>query len=714
MFNNFLGKDGFIWWIGVVEDRHDPLYIGRCKVRIFGWHTAAKRDMPTEALPWTYPLMPITSASMTGVGISPTGPVEGTWVLGFFRDGENAQHPVMIGTFHGVPNYDVSTKYTKDLGFYDPRMYDGSIDPSIHELDINTMTQRVGIRSLKFLSGDSQSNVPREPLFIEPVLDETTEKPTGNGIRIVEIPMRSPYPDVRYTGEPTTPRSARGKNDPTSNLELDPSGALIGQGPRAIKQQIRNNYLTNFSVPHEYFSSNKTTVSFTPPSEFEAATVDDLVPPKSLKFWEEYEGVFNPKYPYNHVHQTESGHLIEYDDTPGAERLHWYHRSGTFTEIYARGDRVDRIHGGHYYSTFKDLKSKIFGHKFDNVNKSYGIRINESGNPSHNYSIWVGPNSSMYTRIERGNYFLDNTVEDKDIDGNKIFGKVQIDTENFVVNAKDSISLNSKSIITSDTVEEFGVYKQKTENAAGATYSRIKNAIISSEVFSVNVSQESKIVTQSSNIILQDYLETTNYQHWEIIRNSNLSLGAPGTETATEGPIGKRITVGIGDIVLDALGGATSAVGGVYLLAGAGPSGAVAETALSTTSFSLTGALKPIQGAKKTLTGSTLETFSKASFIMDATGTIETNSLLTTTINATTGITLDTPALLSFKGNPLLSAATGSTFGTAPEGNLKKWLDALLDVLSALTVGTGVGPSSTPINGADITLLKTQLATFME
>ena len=100
----FMGKDGFVWWQGVVEDRHDPLYLGRCRIRILGWHTEDKADMPTEALPWAYPVQPILSAAQTGVGISPTGPVEGTWVVGFYRDGEQAQEPVFFGTLGGIPN----------------------------------------------------------------------------------------------------------------------------------------------------------------------------------------------------------------------------------------------------------------------------------------------------------------------------------------------------------------------------------------------------------------------------------------------------------------------------------------------------------------------------------------------------------------------------------------------------------------------------------
>ena len=52
MNNNFMGKDGFVWWQGVVEDRQDPLYLGRCRVRILGWDTEDKVKMPTEELPW--------------------------------------------------------------------------------------------------------------------------------------------------------------------------------------------------------------------------------------------------------------------------------------------------------------------------------------------------------------------------------------------------------------------------------------------------------------------------------------------------------------------------------------------------------------------------------------------------------------------------------------------------------------------------------------
>jgi len=98
---NIYGNQNFTWWFGVVEDRQDPEKLGRCKVRIFGYHTDDLSVLPTKDLPWATPMMPITSASTSGVGTAPIGPVEGTWVVGWFLDGEEKQQPIMMGTFAG-------------------------------------------------------------------------------------------------------------------------------------------------------------------------------------------------------------------------------------------------------------------------------------------------------------------------------------------------------------------------------------------------------------------------------------------------------------------------------------------------------------------------------------------------------------------------------------------------------------------------------------
>lgn len=106
----------FYWWFGAVEDRNDPLRLGRCRVRIVGYHTADPEILPTEDLPWALPVMPANSAGTSGVGWSPTGAVEGSWVVGFFADGESGQHPMFFGTVGSIPGGLSSDDCSPDSG----------------------------------------------------------------------------------------------------------------------------------------------------------------------------------------------------------------------------------------------------------------------------------------------------------------------------------------------------------------------------------------------------------------------------------------------------------------------------------------------------------------------------------------------------------------------------------------------------------------------
>jgi hypothetical protein len=98
------------WWTGVVEDRYDPEKLGRCKVRIFGYHTDDITLLPTSELPWAIPMQPITSAATSGVGSSPVGIVTGSWVVGWFLDAEEAQQPIIMGTIAGKPGTTAKTE----------------------------------------------------------------------------------------------------------------------------------------------------------------------------------------------------------------------------------------------------------------------------------------------------------------------------------------------------------------------------------------------------------------------------------------------------------------------------------------------------------------------------------------------------------------------------------------------------------------------------
>ena len=95
---NFIGHDGFIWWIGIVEDINDPLTLGRCKVRCFGYHPAKKTNLvPTEDLPWALSIHPLNTPNLYGA------PKLGDWVFGFFLDSMSAQEPAILGYLPAIP-----------------------------------------------------------------------------------------------------------------------------------------------------------------------------------------------------------------------------------------------------------------------------------------------------------------------------------------------------------------------------------------------------------------------------------------------------------------------------------------------------------------------------------------------------------------------------------------------------------------------------------
>lgn len=109
------------WFFAYVENVNDPLEIGRVQVRCLEYHSLDHSEIPSEALPWATVIMPVTSASSNGVGTSPNGLVEGSFVLGFFKDGDSQQEPVVIGSISSQSGlnpstFDVASKYgTGDL-----------------------------------------------------------------------------------------------------------------------------------------------------------------------------------------------------------------------------------------------------------------------------------------------------------------------------------------------------------------------------------------------------------------------------------------------------------------------------------------------------------------------------------------------------------------------------------------------------------------------
>lgn len=135
---NFIGSDGFIWWIGKVvkpnkvietDKSNGSAFYYRTKVRIIGWHTEDENVLPNEDLPWANVLIPATE----GTGINKIGSFnqlqEGEIVFGFFLDGKEGQQPVIVGALYGQ----ASLKYGNGKGFNMPPKPNGSANGDSRE-----------------------------------------------------------------------------------------------------------------------------------------------------------------------------------------------------------------------------------------------------------------------------------------------------------------------------------------------------------------------------------------------------------------------------------------------------------------------------------------------------------------------------------------------------------------------------------------------------
>lgn len=93
-------EGGFYWFQGLVEDVDDPLQMGRVKIRHITEHNASSKEyVETEDLPWAVPLVPVGSASRFGVGHSPVGLDLGSYVVGFYLDGDKKTKPMVLGSW---------------------------------------------------------------------------------------------------------------------------------------------------------------------------------------------------------------------------------------------------------------------------------------------------------------------------------------------------------------------------------------------------------------------------------------------------------------------------------------------------------------------------------------------------------------------------------------------------------------------------------------
>jgi len=138
--SEFIGRDGFRWWIGQIPpgkslggQNKGKGWGNRFKVRILGYHPYSKADLPDEDLPWAGCLLPATSGTGASNLAQSVKYRPGDVVVGFFMDGDNAQIPMIMGAFGRtgqVPQQAASGAFVPFTGYTSNiDIPDGTLDP---------------------------------------------------------------------------------------------------------------------------------------------------------------------------------------------------------------------------------------------------------------------------------------------------------------------------------------------------------------------------------------------------------------------------------------------------------------------------------------------------------------------------------------------------------------------------------------------------------
>ena len=315
MLSYFMGRDGFTWFIGVCEDRDDPKALGRIRVRCFGYHTDDLTKIPTQDLPWAHVMLPPTAQVGAFHNIKP-----GDWVFGFFRDPDTLQQPVIMGIMPGTP----ASAPDPTKGFSDPNSPDAPDTQDAKykkEPDFGPYPSRVGKADTSRLTSGL---LEAHPEIEERDTAATEEVPTANESKILG------------DADSTVDVASQWTDKIATNIDLT---AITWKEPKTTDDSIRGKDATGKNPE----------------------TQEDRVPPYKRR---------NTEYPYNHVLETEGGHIKEYDDTPYAERIYEKHKSGTYYEIDADGNKVTRVVGQNY--------EIIAGNNFCNIKGDVNLTIDSN------------------------------------------------------------------------------------------------------------------------------------------------------------------------------------------------------------------------------------------------------------------------------------------------------------------------------------------------
>ena len=166
-----------------------------------------------------------------------------------------------------------------------------------------------------------------------------------------------------HVSMPTTGANAKGIG--TSAVGLSLESKVFG-----FRVDSKLSYIVG-SFPYAVDDSNHSVSSYARGNgPVQKEYVDELYEKKS-----EYAA----KYPHNKTITTESGHVLELDDTPRAERIHIYHKSGSYVEIFPDGTIITKSMKDSASITMNDHSISVIKGDLQIVSVEGKIQINSDG-----------------------------------------------------------------------------------------------------------------------------------------------------------------------------------------------------------------------------------------------------------------------------------------------------------------------------------------------
>lgn len=150
--------------------------------------------------------------------------------------------------------------------------------------------------------------------------------------------------------------------------------------------------------------------------------------------WKQSPVPYNAVYPNNNVYQSPSGHVMEFDDTKGSERVHVAHRTGTFWEVDNAGNEVNRTMGIRTVIVDKDELVYIKGSGYVTVDGDLALRVAKALNVEILGDANLKVSGNMTQEIG-GDYSL------------KVGGKLAIKSMSMDVEGTSGLNLNSTSLL---------------------------------------------------------------------------------------------------------------------------------------------------------------------------------------------------------------------------------------------------------------------------